>query len=1041
MARTTLSPLSLLLGAILFFSANVLAVSAVLGIDLGTEYIKASLVKPGIPLEIVLTKDSRRKEISAVTFKPSPNGPKKGSYPERAYGSDAMALAPRFPGDVYPNLKPLLGLPTDSAEVKEYARRHPALQMEKHKVRGTAAFKSAGAFPPEEEAWTVEELLAMELQAIRANAEALAGPGFAVRSCVLTVPPFYTIEEKRATELAAELAGFKVLGLISDGLAVGLHYATSRQFPNVNEGGKPEHHMVFDMGAGYTKATVLKFQSRTVKDVGKFNKTVQEVYVLGSGWDRSLGGDALNYLIVDDMIAQFVESPKAQKAAVTAEGVKAHGRAIAKLTKEAERIRHVLSANQNTQASFEGLYDDIDFKYTVTRAHFEEMAAAHAERVGVAIQNALTAAGLETKDLDSVILHGGATRTPFVQKELEKVLGSADKVRSNVNADEAAVFGAGFRAADLSPSFRVKEIRVYEAAGYPAGMKWKTDDGKPKHQRLWTAASHLGAPAKEVTFTNREDFSVDFYQVVPAPASDSGSAEAETKVLTTKNLTASVAELVEKHKCDKADIRLKVGVRLASENGEVDVTKITVECETEGPEKEGFVDGVKNLFGFGKKEQQPLTGESETSEEPESSSSSEAAESSSSTSSGSSSSSTSAAAEASESAEAKPASKKKELVIIPVKFILEKTGISQLPKADLTAIKDRLKAFDASDRARRQREEVLNQLEGFTYKVRDLLENEEFIGASTAEERATLAKKNSETSDWLYEDGADATKDVLKSRLKELQDIVNPIQKRVDEAAKRPEVLKGLQDALANTKQFIEDTKKKIAEYEAYQSAASASSSTASSETSSTTAAPSPASSGDFDGLEDDDSTASSGSTSDVMEELEKERGPVPPLYTLDDLKETESLHDAISAWLAEKLPAQEKLSASDDPVLLVKDLTERREKLDKAGMDLAMKGVRNFERRKGGADKDNKSKSKTAKGGKASSSSSSSTKPAKPAQTIKLRPGEDGKMPTQEEIDEMLKQFMEERERQGEQTEQAEQVEQADGQQEGAVKQEHDEL
>ncbi|KXX73607.1 Hypoxia up-regulated protein 1 [Madurella mycetomatis] len=1020
MARTTLSPLSLLLGAIFFFSAHVFAVSAVLGIDLGTEYIKAALVKPGIPLEIVLTKDSRRKETSAVAFKPSPNGPKKGSYPERTYGSDAMALAPRFPGDVFPNLKPLLGLPTDYAEVKEYAKRHPALQLERHKLRGTAAFRSARAFTPEEEAWMVEELLAMELQSIRANAEALAGPGFAVRSTVLTVPPFYTTEEKRATEVAAELAGFKVLGLISDGLAVGLHYATSRQFPNVNEGGKPEHHMIFDMGAGYTKATVLKFQSRTVKDVGKFNKTVQEVQVLGSGWDRTLGGDALNYLIVDDMVEQFVASPKAQKASVTADSVKAHGRTIAQLTKEAERVRHILSANQNTQASFEGLYDDIDFKYKVTRAHFEEMAAVHAERVGVAIQNALTASGLETKDLDSVILHGGATRTPFVQKELERVLGNADKIRTNVNSDEAAVFGAGFRAAELSPSFRVKEIRVYEGAGYPAGVKWKTDDGKPKHQRLWTAASHLGAPAKEATFTNREDFSVDFYQLVPAPTSDSGEAEAGTKVLTTKNLTASVAELAEKHKCEKADMRLKVGVRLAPENGEVEVTKVTVECEAEVPEKEGFVDGVKNLFGFGKKEQQPLTGESETSEEAESSSSSEAAESSTSTSSASTSSSTSSAAEASESAEAKPAAKKKELVVIPVKFALEKSGIPQLSKTDLSAIKDRLKAFEASDRARRQREEALNQLESFTYKVRDLIENDEFIGASTAEERATLEKKNSETSDWLYEDGADATKEVLKNRLKELQAIVTPVQKRIEEAAKRPELLKGLQEALSNTKEFITDIKKKIAEYEEYQSSASASSSSTEGE-SSTTAAPSSSSTGDFDGLEDDDATAST-TASSVMDELEKQRGPVPPLYTLDDLKESESLYTSISAWLEEKLPQQEKLSATDDPVLLVKDLTERREKLDKAGMDLAMKGVRNFEKRKSSSDKEKKSK--TTKGGKASSS----TKPAKPAQTVKLKPGADGKMPTQEEIDEMLKEFMKEAEETKRQEQQQEQQQEGEG-------------
>jgi hypoxia up-regulated 1 len=991
------TPLHLLLTLLLLLAPQVLAVSAVVGIDLGTEYIKAALVKPGIPLEIVLTKDSRRKETSAVAFKPSPAGPlAKGSFPERAYGSDAMALAPRFPGDVYPNLKALLGLPAERAEVKEYAARHPALKVVRDARKGTAAFRSAGAFGEEEEAWLVEELLAMELQAIKGNAEELAGPGSPVRSAVVTVPGYYTVEEKRAVELAAELAGLKVLSLISDGVAVGLNYATSRQFPNVNEGGKPEYHMVFDMGAGATMATVLRFQGRTVKDVGKFNKTVQEVQVVGYGWDRTLGGDALNYLIVDDMIKQFVASPKAKAAGVEADAVKAHGRTIAKLTKEAERARHVLSANQNTQASFEGLYDDVDFKYKVTRAEFEEMAATHAERVGVALQNALTEAGIALEDLNSVILHGGSTRTPFVQKELEKAIGGADKIRTNVNSDEAAVFGAGFRAAELSPSFRVKEIRIGESAAYPAGMKWKTDEGKDKQQRLWTSKSHLGAAAKEVTFTNQEDFAVTFYQTVPAPASDAGSVDAETKVLTTKNLTASVAELVEKHKCEKADIKLKMSARLASENGEVAVTKVTVECEADAPEA-GFVDGVKNLFGFGKKEQQK-DGESEETDEVEAETSTE--------SSSTTTASTSAAASdasASESAEAKAPATKKETVTIPVQFTLEKAGVPQLPKADLTALKDRLKSFEASDRARRQREEALNQLEAYTYKVRDLVEQEDFVAHSTAEERATLEKLNNDASDWLYEDGADATKEVLKARLKALQKLAVPVQKRIEEAAKRPELVKGLQDALKQTSEFLADIKNKIAEHDAFHSSKSAASASASTDAESSTTTAPPAA--DFDGLEDEEAKPVT-----AMEDLDKERGPVPPLYILDDLKDSEAAYVSISAWLEEKLPAQDKLGATDDPVLLVKELTERREKLDKAGMDLAMKGVRNFEKRKASDEKDKK-KAKKAEKDKATKAKSA----PKPAATMKLRQGADGEMPTQEEMDEMIKGFMEEEERRAE--------------------------
>ena len=385
MARLLKSPIFALLSFFWVLSSTALAAAAVLGVDLGTEYIKAALVKPGIPLEIVLTKDSRRKEASAVAFKPTKD-PKVGSFPERAYGSDAVALAARFPGDVYPNLKVLLGLPADNSLVKEYASRHPALRLETEKTRGTAAFRS-GAFAEDEEPFSVEEILAMELQSIQKNAEALAGSR--VKDLVITVPTFYTAEEKRAVELAAELAGLRVLELISDGLAVGLNYATTRTFPSVTEGGKPETHMVFDMGAGSTKATILKFQGRTVKDVGKFNKTIQEVRVLGSGWDRTLGGDAFNAVIVDDMIAQFVESKAAKKVSPTIESVKGHGRAAAKLWKEAERLRQVLSANTNTQASFEGLYEDVDFRYKISRADFEKLTESHAARISVVMGESL----------------------------------------------------------------------------------------------------------------------------------------------------------------------------------------------------------------------------------------------------------------------------------------------------------------------------------------------------------------------------------------------------------------------------------------------------------------------------------------------------------------------------------------------------------------------------------------------------------------------------------------------------------------------------
>ncbi|TQV95224.1 Hsp70 family chaperone [Cordyceps javanica] len=951
MARLRLSSLMTLLGAVFFLSANVMAVSAVLGVDLGTEYIKAALVKPGVPLDIVLTKDSRRKETSAVAFKPAPGGAKPGQFPERAYGADAVALSARFPGEVYPNLKTLLGLPVGDAIVADYAARHPALQLHEHATRGTSSFKTK-TLTAEEESWMVEELLAMELQSIQKNAEALAGEGSSVRSVVLTVPPFYTTEERRALQLAAEMASLKVLSIMSDGLAVGLNYATTRQFPNINEGAKPEHHMVFDMGAGSTTATVLKFQSRTVKDIGKYNKTFQEVQSLGAGWDRTLGGDALNYLITDNMISQFVESKSAQKVSATSEGVRAHGRAMAKLIKEAERVRHVLSANQNTGASFEGLYEDVDFKYKLTRADFETMAQDFPDRVAAVVNDALKMAGLDIVDLDSIILHGGATRTPFVQKALEKVVGSADKLRSNVNSDEAAVFGAGFRGAELSPSFRVKEIRILEGSMYNAGIKYTNAKGKELRQRLWTPASPLGGAPKELTFNDLQDFSGSFYQQV-------GDDDQTVATFATKNLTATATALKEKYpSCVDSEIVFKLALKLANENGEVAVASAIVECEAEV--KETLIDGVKNLFGFGKKDS------SEDSEATKSSSTKSSKKSTKSTKSKKSSKTSESSSSSTESAssstdvkdpkstevveEAKEDVKKKELVNIPVQVVIDKAGIPQFTKEELTTSRDRLKAFAASDKARIQREEALNKLEAFTYKVRDLLENEDFIAKSTEKERTTLSEKASEASDWLYEDGTTAAKEEFKAKLKSLQELADPIQKRVQESTARPSAVKQLKELLDQTDSFLEGIYKQIDEHEEYLVSSSAASSSTS-----TSSAPAESPTGEFDGLEDEDATK-------PKEAVEEKLPPaaIPPLYKREDLSEVEKLNTETKEWLKEMEAKQDKLGATEDPVLLSSVILAKQDKLSKASMEVAMRGIRSFN---GGAKKPKTKKSTKSKG------------------------------------------------------------------------------
>jgi hypoxia up-regulated 1 len=925
------------------FASTASAASAVLGIDFGGAYIKAAIVKPGVPLDIVPTKDSKRKEAAVVGFKPvSGSALEFGSYPERLYGGDALALGGRFPGDVFTNLKTLLGLVPGEhtgSMIKNYHARHPAIKSNFEQEKGAVSFVST-AFGSSEGPWSLDELLAMELKNIRANAEAMSGgKGSSVTDAVISVPVHWTADERRAIQRAADLAGVNIMSLVSDGLAVGIDYAVKRTFPSVSKGEKPEYHLIFDMGSGSTTATVLRFQSKDVKDIGRFNKTIQEVAVMGAGWDKTLGGDELNALIVDHLVDSFVAKPQAVKAGITAEEVKNHGRTASKIWREAERARQVLSANSEVRSSFEGLYKDIDFATKLTRAEFENMAASHADRIQAPVQQALDAAKLSFKDLDSVILHGGAIRTPFVQKKLESMTGKHTEVRSNVNSDESAAFGAAFKAAGLSPSFRVKEIRGLEAAVYPAGIKYPSD-GKERSQKLFVPTSLAGS-AKEITIKNLDDFTFGIYQTVD-------SVDRSVTEVHTQNLTASVEALATKFGCSKDEISTKLKLRISPVDSIPEIVAASVSCETEGGKAAGLGDSVKGLFGFGSKkgDQEPLIEDEDVETVKESSSSSSKS---------SSSSSSTGSAKSSGSATPEAEAKKKRTETIPVKFTTVIKGLPQPAPEDVKRMKERLAAFDRSDMSRIQREESLNVLEAYTYRTRDLLENSDFIGASTEAIRSQLTSLLSSTSEWLYGEGSSAKAEAFKSKLAALKAIVDPVQKRREEAAARPEILKSIQSSLDQTKSMVDAIGKQIADSVASASEAALSSSTTAE------ASPVPSAADDLDDLEDADASTTSSSA-------KPSESPSLMPYTSDDLTTITKAYESVAEWVKTKIAEQDKLQAFEDPAFTVKEVEAKAKELNKALMDMVTKKM---QMPKPKASSSSSKKSRTSKSKKTKSSSS----------------------------------------------------------------------
>ncbi|KIV86937.1 hypothetical protein PV11_02513 [Exophiala sideris] len=930
-----LSALPLLVLLILSLASNVHAASAVLGIDLGTEYFKAAVAKPGSPIDIVLSKDSKRREAATLAFKPARLQANNAEvFPERLYGGDAVALSARFPTDVYPNLKSLLGVESSANAVKTYSARYPGLDVQtvsRLDGAGTVGLKSH-SFGKRDEVFMVEELLAMQLKNIRGNAEAMVPKGTFITDVVITYPAFYTAQEKRAIELAADLAGMRVLGLISDGLAVGLNYATHRTFDSISEGGKPEHHLVYDMGAGSTTATVLKFQGRTIKGYAKRNQTIQEVVVLGTGFDTTLGGDSLNDVIVADIISQFLESPKVQKFGLDSAQVRASGKTMARIWKEAERMRQLLSANAVSSATFEGLYDEeITFKYSLTREKYEELAADHAARVGSPLSTALESAGLKLDDIDSIILHGGAVRTPFVHKQLEKVAGGTSKLKSNVNADEAAVMGAGFKAASLSPSFRVKDIRDMDISGSTYTLKW-TQDSKEKSQKLFTPMSQVGTE-KQVPIKVLEDVKLGFVQ---------GVNEKDLPILDIEatNLTKSTAQLKDKHGCTATNISTVFNIRLSPVDGLPEVLSGTVSCEANSTKVGSVMDNVKGLFGFGsnKDDSQKVLDDEDASED--SSATLTPLPASDPTSSGSTVSEASAtpadsSASSSASKSAKSGKATPSTVTIPLALKSTVMGLNTPPAETLPKVRQRLTQFDTSDQNYVLRAEALNTLEGFTYRARDYLEDQSFITASTETVRKELEKQLSSVSEWLYGEGLDASLQDFKDKLRSLQSLVDPVLKRKDEATKRPDAVIALREQIENLTgmiQMVEGSIKKAAE-----GAASSVSSAASSVASSVTGSAS-SSVADADDLDDDPYSGTS--TAEAATETEE---PAPKLYeyTKEDLSVLTTNYEKAKAWLEEKMALQDKLGPNDEPAFSVSELETRGKELQKVVQDMILKTIK----------------------------------------------------------------------------------------------------
>jgi len=770
---------------------------SVMSVDIGAEWMKVAVVSPGVPMEIALNPESKRKTSVAVSMKDG----------ERKFGSDAMAVCVKSPKNCYVYMFDLLGKKVDHPMVTRFKERFPQYTIEADPERGTVVFRH-----DDETTYSVEELIGMVLAHAKTQAESFTEQP--VKDVVITTPVFFNQAERLALVAAAQLGGLNVLQLMNVPMAVALNYGMFRR-KEIN--GTVKHLMLYDMGAQATTATIVGFQVVKTKEKG-FSETHPQAQILGVGFDRTLGGAEIRFRVRDYLADQFNALGK------TKTDVKTVPRAMGKLLKEAERVKLILSANADCFAQIENVMEDIDFKLPMSREKLMELSSDLMDRVTGPVERALTTASMSMENIDQVILVGGGSRVPKVQELLTKFVGQ--ELGKSLNTDESAAMGAVYRSADISTGFKVKKFLTKDAVIFPIDVDFareiaseasegediSTETGVKKVRRTLFSRMNPYPQKKIMTFNKHvKDFT---FNVNYADLDYLG--EVEVANIGSSNLTSVVVKGVKgaldenvgdniETKGVKAHFQLDDSGILSVTHVESVFEKTVSPEEQEKKEKEWkeatesidwskLGDNIKSFFGTDEKPDGEETKEEIKEDASKNEKDSKKDE-----------------KDKKKDDKDKPKEPKKpkvETVKVELKTDASRNDLELLDGEGFNSSRSKLDALNQADLDRLAIETALNELQSFSYDLSDKLEEEEFQAASTPEEREVVVAECSKVSEWLDDEaGLFTPVEEFTSKLKVLKDLSAPIMARAREHKERPEALEMLRQSINSSNVFLEKSK------------------------------------------------------------------------------------------------------------------------------------------------------------------------------------------------------------------------------------------
>lgn len=397
------------------------------GIDLGTTYSCVGVFQHG-KVEIIANDQGNRTTPSYVAFTDT----------ERLIGDAAKNQVAMNPTNTVFDAKRLIGRKFDESSVQSDMKHWPFTVVSdggKPKIRVEYKGETKTFFP--------EEISSMVLIKMKETAEAYLGK--VVSDAVVTVPAYFNDSQRQATKDAGTIAALNVLRIINEPTAAAIAYGLDKKV------GHERNVLIFDLGGGTFDVSILSIED------GIFE-------VKSTAGDTHLGGEDFDNRMVTHFIQEFKRKHK--------KDISDNKRAVRRLHTACERAKRTLSSSAQANVEIDSLYEGIDFYTSITRARFEELCADLFRSTLEPVEKSLRDAKLDKSSIHEIVLVGGSTRIPKVQKLLQDFF-SGKELNKSINPDEAVAYGAAVQAAILTGDKHeaVQDLLLLDVAPLSLGLE------------------------------------------------------------------------------------------------------------------------------------------------------------------------------------------------------------------------------------------------------------------------------------------------------------------------------------------------------------------------------------------------------------------------------------------------------------------------------------------------------------------------------------------------------------------------------------------